>query len=94
MGISIRLTAANMGDVTEADFDAWARYVTEHVDEACGVEVAEVDQFAFVGGHGRDEVRGATSEQRETIQRWLSSEGWEAFCADTSAWPTREAQAS
>lgn len=85
--ITITLTAYNMGNVTEADFDAWARYVDEHVSEACGVEVLVVDQFAFGASEERDVVTGATDEQEERILDWLAHEGWGAFCADTSAWP-------
>ena len=91
--ISVVLSAANMGDVTEADFDAWASWVTGHIDEGVGFEVAEVGQMRF-GDAGPDVVWGATCEQRAVIQDWLSHEGWAAFCADASAWPRGEEQAS
>jgi hypothetical protein len=29
-----------------------------------------------------------------SLRGWLSHEGWDAFCADASAWPKREEQAS
>jgi hypothetical protein len=88
MAIKIILSAANMGSLAdEADFDAWASYVCDNVDEACGVFVAEVDQQRF-GDAGPDRVTGATEEQRATILGWLAHEGWEAFCADSTAWPT------
>lgn len=83
--ISITLSSANLGNQsTEADFDAWAAYVNEHIDEALGL-VTEVDQFAFTGRgfEAEDRIDGATDEQAEEIERWLSNEGWEAFC---SAW--------
>lgn len=89
MAIKIILSAANMGNLAdEADFDAWAAFVCEHVDEACGVFVADVDQLRF-GDAGPDRVTGATEEQTETILSWLAHDGWDAFCADASAWPTR-----
>lgn len=91
MAIKITLTAYNMGEqCSEADFDAWARWVGEHVDEACGVEVTEVDQYPFPSNHAAhatDRVSGGTEKDNETVRRWLANEGWEAFCADTSAWP-------
>lgn len=86
MAIKITLSSAAMGDVNEADFDAWARYVAEHVDEGAGIEVAEVDQMRF-GEAGEDGIIGATTEEREAIRTWLSVDGWAAFCADDSAWP-------
>lgn len=90
-GIKITLSAANMGNMAdEADFDAWASYVCDHVDEACGVFVTEVDQFRF-GDGGRDTVTGATDDEEARILSWLSHDGWEAFCADAGAWPVRAA---
>lgn len=79
--IRIVLTAANMGpNATEADYDTWAAYVTSHVDEACGVDVATVDQQHY-GHGGEDEISGGSEEQRNTVRRWLSVDGWEAWCA-------------
>lgn len=87
MNISITLSAANLGtEATVADFDAWHSYVCEHIDAAVGFEVHEVEQAAFESGDA-DHVSGATDEQREAVRAWLSNEGWEAFCADVSAWP-------
>ncbi len=83
MTIKIMLSAANMGpQTTEADFDAWAGYVCNHIDEAMGFEVADVDQFRFIGGAGGDRIDGASDEQREAIRSWLAVAGWEAFCVD------------
>ena len=81
--ILITLSAANLGPhATEADFDAWAAYVAKHIGKALGIE-AEVDQYAFTGSGAAAEdcVGGSTAEQREEIRRWLSVDGWEAFCA-------------
>lgn len=78
--IQIILSSANLGDMTdERDFDLWARYVAETIDAATGL-VCEIDQAAF-GDAGADQIRGATDDERETLRRWLSVDGWEAFCA-------------
>lgn len=89
--IKITLSAASMGpNATEADFDAWATYVAEHiehvVDSTESVRV-DVDQTAFSGPNAEPEdlVDGATDEQRETIRRYLSTDRWEVFCSETSA---------
>jgi len=82
--IKITLSSAAMGDMTDdRDFDLWARYVTENVTESTGVEVAEVDQYRF-GEAGEDAITGADEDERETLRRWLSVDGWEAFCS--GAW--------
>jgi hypothetical protein len=87
--IKIQLTAYNMGEVDEADYDAWARYVVEHIDAGVGFEVDEVSQHRFVGGPAEDTIMGGTDKQRAAIREWLDVTGWEAFCADASAWPQR-----
>ena len=89
MTISITLTAYNMGnDATEADFDAWAAWVAANIDEALGLDISAVDQFPFRStrnAQADDEVSGATEEQESAIKGWLSSDGWEAWCASTAA---------
>jgi len=87
MSIKINLTAANMGNVDEIDFDCWAAFVDERID-VLGLEVSAVTQVTW----GRempaqDEIRGATEEQAEIIRRWLGNEGWETFCGEE--WETR-----
>ncbi len=82
---TVKLSSANMGDVTEADFDAWAAWVNDHIDAVAGCPVS-VEQFAF-GDSGPDQVSGLDDAARETVLSWLRAEGWEAFCADASAWP-------
>jgi hypothetical protein len=91
MAITIILSSAAMGDVDELDFDLWTRYVSEHVDEATGAEVAEVHQFRF-GEPGPDRIDGATEEQRETLRRWLSVDGWDSFCGQGGPWETMRAE--
>ena len=91
--MKITLTSYSMGDIDQADFDAWLRYVCEHVDEACGVLVAEVDQFRMGTGHDRDVVEGGTEEERARVLEWLAHGGWDAFCADPAAWPAATATA-
>lgn len=84
--IEIVLTSYNMGDVTEADFDAWASWVASHVEMVFGVD-ATVDQFRFGESVVDDVVRGGNETLREEIAQWLSVDGWSDFCADGAAWP-------
>jgi hypothetical protein len=85
--IKIILSSANMGDVDEVDFDCWASFVCDSIDEALGIEVRSVEQFRF--GEGADIISGATDEQEEEIRRWLGHEGWDAFCGEE--WNKRRA---
>ncbi len=87
--ITVTLGSTNMGtDCDEADFDAWASWVCEHIDEAMQFYVYEVNQHPFGSSDG-DRVVGATEEQKQAILTWLSVDGWEAFCATPGAWPKR-----
>ena len=79
--ITIHLSSANMGDVTEADFDAWAAYVERHVADDVTVE-----QLPF-GEAGPDRISGGTEYERAALREMLSHSLWDAFCADASAWP-------
>ena len=84
MKATIKLTAYNMGDVTEADFDAWARYVAERIDELTGLDVT-IDQFRFGDGfEDKISCEDIHLEQIDEVLRGL----WESFCSDGSAWPT------
>lgn len=86
---SVTLTSANMGaDATAQDFAAWVRYVSEHIDARTGLDVT-VDAARFDSG-GSDRIV-ADDEDRDTLRRAISVELWEAFCADTSAWPCTSA---
>ena len=82
---SVTLTSVNMGNVTEADFDAWVRYVSEHIDEATGLDVT-VDAARF-GAAGADRIVAENDEDRATLRRAVGVDLWDAFCADASAWP-------
>lgn len=82
---SITLTSADMGDVTEADFDAWVAYVSERIDEFTGLDVT-VDAARF-GAGGADRIVAENDEDRQTLRRAISVDLWEKFCADASAWP-------
>ena len=62
---TLELSSYDLGDVTEADYDMWVSYVADHIDEACGFEVA-VEQRRF-GAAGSDRITHATDEQRATI---------------------------
>lgn len=81
---AVILTAYNMGDVSEPDFDAWAGYVNDRIDERCGFSVA-IEQHAFANGLARDTVSAPPSRVdaiRDALERL-----WDDFCADASAWP-------
>lgn len=86
--IQITLSSANMGDVDEVDFDCWAGFVNEKIDDVAG-ETVTVDQFRF-GASGEDRIEGATEEQAATIRAWISVTGWEAFCGEE--WNRRRAE--
>jgi hypothetical protein len=78
--VSITLSSTNMGDVSESDFDNWANWVSDHVDDACDVN-AQVDQFHF-GDASPDLIEGATDDIRDTIRLWLSTDAWNEWCAE------------
>lgn len=84
--ISVTLTAANMGDVDETDFDLWTKFVSENHEAALGFEIAEIDQHRFPGGPDRDTITGGTEDERAAIRTWLSVTGWETFCGEV--WET------
>lgn len=89
--VKIVLSSANMGDVDEDDFDIWAGYVADSIDDALGFEVESVDQQRF-GEAGDDIVTGGTQEQREAVRQWLKVAGWESFCGQGGPWETRRAE--
>ena len=80
--ISVTLTAANMGNVDETDFDLWTKFVSENHEAALGFEIHEIDQHRFLGGPASDSITGGTEEDREAIRTWLSVTGWETFCGE------------
>lgn len=83
--VSITLSA-NLGtDGTEADFDAWASYVSSHIDDALDID-ATVEQAAFTGRNATsgDAVSCDDDDLRETVEGWLSHEGWDAFCSQAA----------
>ena len=87
MTIRITLSAQNLGpDADEAFFDLWRAYVENHIGEALGLEVSEVEQFRFCD-ISPDRIEGATGEQARAIRMWLAYEGWESFCAEDTQWP-------
>lgn len=83
--IVVTLTAQNLGpDADEKAFDDWAAYVANNIDEASGVPVYSVDQYAFTGrnmGGSEDTIEGATDEQRVAIREALEAL-WERGCAE------------
>ena len=87
MTIKITLSSANMGDVDEADFDCWAGFVNDRIDDVAGATVV-VDQFQF-GEADEDQIEGATAAQRDAIRSWLGVDGWNEFCGEE--WTSRRA---
>ena len=65
--ISVTLTAANMGNVDETDFDLWTKFVSENHEAALGFEIAEIDQHRFSGGPDRDTITGGTEDERAAM---------------------------
>lgn len=87
--ISATLTLGRDGmgpEADEADFDAWTTYVCGHIDEATGLDVAVEIRGAR---DAQDDRIVADDEDRQTIDDALQSL-WEAFCADTTLWPSRK----
>jgi hypothetical protein len=76
--IEVMLSSAHMGDVDETDFDVWAEFVSERIEEATGLAI-QVDQAPF-GEAGEDVISRADEHERATVREWLSITGWEAFC--------------
>lgn len=91
MAIELKLSAANMGDVTEADFDAWTAFLAERIEDRTGL-VVEVDQYSFsgAGAWSEDSVKGADPDEREAVQRAVQ-DLWNEFCETPSAWPSEAA---
>lgn len=87
--ISITLTAYNMGDCDERDFQAWETYCEDHLAPDLGLADVEIGMHNFNDAPERDTISGAAREQTDEIQRWLAVDGWEAFCATPEAWPKR-----
>jgi hypothetical protein len=89
MSLAATLTLGRDGmgpEADEADFDAWTTYVCEHIDEATGLDVAvEIRGERDV----QDDHIVADDDDRESIENALVTL-WEAFCADTTLWPSRE----
>ncbi len=76
---TVTLTSYNMGgEATAADYDAWVRYVNEHIDERAGFTV-QVDADRF-GTAGDDRISDADDAQREEIKEALRSL-WDSWCA-------------
>ncbi len=77
---SVTLTPYNMGNVTQADLDAWRDYVSVEIDGRCGFAV-NVDAFRLDNGPASDRIEGATHEQRETITEAIHGL-WDSFCGE------------
>jgi len=89
---TLRLYSGAMGDVSEADFDAWAAYVQEHL-EIDGLDIT-VERARF-GEAGEDALSGdCTEDEAESAHEACAHGLWDAFCSDDSAWPSRSAAVS
>ncbi len=87
MSVTLTLTSANMGDVSEEDFDAWAEYVAARIDEKTGLDVSvEQARFGEAGEDRHDNM--VVAYGADPIDEALRAL-WEDFCADASAWPAR-----
>jgi len=82
--VYLTLSAAHMGDVTAADFDAWHVYVSERIDARTGLDVSTFS--ARFGEAGDDVIVCADGDVRGRVRETVAAL-WEEFCADASAWP-------
>lgn len=76
-----------MGDVTEADFDAWAEYVASRIDEVTSLNI-EVNQARF-GESQFEDIIDCDDIHLQQIDDSLRTL-WNDFCADETAWPQPE----
>jgi hypothetical protein len=84
---TLTLTAYNMGDVSEQDFDAWATFVANRIDELTKLDVTVI-QRAFQGGASEDKVTcdcPLGCDCRDIVKETLHVM-WDEFCADATAW--------
>ena len=78
----------------EADFDAWVVFVAARVDaeSGCNVTVEEHrtnnNQDDTICAASLDATRADGYPAEDAVREALMSI-WEAFCADTAAWPVR-----
>jgi maltose-binding protein MalE len=77
----------------EADFDAWVSYVTARIDAESGCDVTVEEHRT--NNNQDDTISAAVATTRadgypakDAVREALLSI-WEAFCADTAAWPVR-----
>ncbi len=84
--MKITLHSDGMGDATEADFDAWYRFVAARIDDRTGLDVT-LEQARF-GDGGQDVPRWENDADGDTARDALAVL-WEEFCADKGAWPAR-----
>ena len=76
----------------EADFDAWVVFVTARIDAESGCDVTVEEHRT--NNNQDDTISAAVATTRagypakDAVREALLSI-WEAFCADTAAWPVR-----
>lgn len=79
--ITVILTSYNMGDVTEADYDAWVTFVSARIHVRPDLNIT-VEASPFGRGKSEDYISGYEDEDdRQSIQDTLQSL-WDDFCAD------------
>ncbi len=76
---TVKLTAYNTNFDSVSDWESWASFVADNIDETCGFEVA-VDTYPFSRGPSKDDVSADTDEQEETIKEALRRL-WDDWCA-------------
>lgn len=76
---TVTLTSYDLGDVTEADYDAWTDYVTDQIDGRTGLDVT-VEREPFAAS-GSDRIEARDEEDEQTIREAIEAL-WVDFCAE------------
>lgn len=80
---TVTISRGNMGELeTEADYQAWVRFVQQAVTAFGDIEV----RAAYPGHGNEDVVHAPTSAQKQFLLRAVTGL-WDAFCRTPTAWP-------
>jgi len=94
--VTLTLGRDGMGDnADEADFDAWVVFVTDRIDEESDCDVTV--EVRGPRDAQDDDIRGGDERMPGCAPGYDGNAAvgdamtrlWEAFCADTAAWPVR-----
>jgi len=77
------LTASNLGDVSESEFNRWINFVADRIGEAVGFEV-DIEAFSFNHGEARHRISANTSAEHVRIREALDAL-WDEWCAGECA---------